>query len=27
MIEYLLVFDHAGVLDNGPSGTAGLPFI
>jgi hypothetical protein len=27
VIEYLRVFDHAGLLVNEPSGTAGLPFI
>jgi hypothetical protein len=27
MAEHPLVFDHAGLLVNGPPGTAGLPFI
>jgi hypothetical protein len=27
VVEYLRVFDHAGLLVNGPPGTAELPFI
>ncbi len=27
VVEHPQVFDHVGLLVNGPSGTAGLPFI